>query len=119
MKIVISSTGTDLDAEVEPRFGRAQQFLLVDSDSDEYELIDNGQDSGSVSGAGIQTAEMVANIGAEIVITGHCGPKAFRTLTAAGVQIITGAEGKIRDALDKLKNDEYEFAQQPDVQGHW
>jgi len=119
MKIIISSTGTDLDAEVEPRFGRAQQFLLVDLDSDGFEVIDNGQDTGAVSGAGIQTAEMVANTGAEIVITGHCGPKAFRALSAAGIKIITGAEGKVSDILDRLKNKGYEFAEQPDVQGHW
>ena len=119
MKIIFSSAGKDLDSEVDPRFGRAQNFLLVDSDTGEYEAIDNAQNVNMMSGAGIQTAETVVNSGAEVVITGHCGPKAFRTLNAAAIKIVIGAEGKIRDALDKFKKGEYQYTDSPNVQGHW
>ena len=119
MKAAISAMGKDLESDVDQRFGRAQYFLIVDLDSGAFELIDNGKNLELMGGAGIKAAESIASQEVDVLITGHCGPKAFRTLTAAGVKIVIGAEGSIRDAIEKLKNGEYEFAKSPDVQGHW
>jgi len=62
----------------------------------------------------------VIESGAQVVITGHCGPKAFKVLSSAGVKVITGAEGvKIKEALEKYKKGELKPTLEPDVEGHW
>ena len=86
-KIAVSCDEPSLDAAVDPRFGRAGGFLLVDSDTMEFTYIQNGQAQTMARGAGIQAAETVAQAGAQVVLTGFVGPKAFQALTAAGVQI--------------------------------
>jgi len=119
MKIAISTGGTNLDDEVEPRFGRTPNFLMIDTLEDNTIIINNTQSIDSVNGAGIQSAEKVIRFGAEVVLTGHCGPKAFRTLNAAGVKIVTGISGTVRQALEKFNNGEYEISTSADVEGHW
>ena len=100
MKAAISAKGKDLDGKIDQRFGRAQYFLIVDLDSGAFELTDNGKNLELIGGAGIKAAESIASQEVNVLITGHCGPNAFMTLTAAGVKIIIGAEGVIRDAIE-------------------
>jgi predicted Fe-Mo cluster-binding NifX family protein len=119
MKIAISTGGSTLDDEVEPRFGRTPNFLIVDSENNNTSIINNTQAIESVNGAGIQSAERVVRLGAEVVLTGHCGPKAFRTLNSAGVKIVTGVSGTVRQALEKFNNGEYEISSSADVDSHW
>jgi predicted Fe-Mo cluster-binding NifX family protein len=102
MKIAISVDGKDLSAQVDPRFGRARGFLLIDQESTESEHIDNPNIDAS-GGAGIQTAQMVTGRGAEAVITGNIGPNAFKVLEAAGVAVYTGASGTARESLEAYK----------------
>ena len=83
MKIVITSQGTSLESPVDPRFGRAKHFVLVDTNTGELSAHDNSQNLNAPQGAGIQAAQAVAQLGAEAVLTGHVGPKAFTTLQAA------------------------------------
>jgi predicted Fe-Mo cluster-binding NifX family protein len=86
MKIGISATGKDLDSLLDPRFGRCAYFLMVDTDTEEFEAISNpGISAGG--GAGIQAAQEITKQGAKEVITGHCGPNAFDVLVAGGVKI--------------------------------
>jgi predicted Fe-Mo cluster-binding NifX family protein len=119
MKVAISSVGNTLDSAVDPRFGRAAQFVLVDTDTGEHETISNAQSSGAAQGAGIQAAQTVSSHGAEYLITGHCGPKAFRALKAAGVKVIIGVEGTVAEAVEMLKNGEVQPTDGADVEGHW
>ena len=119
MKIAVTSTGESLDAQVDPRFGRASLFLVVDTETDALEVVDNKQNLNAAQGAGIQAARIVAETGAEVVITGHCGPNAFRTLSAAGIKLVVGAEGKIGEAVEKFKSGELKPAEGADVEGHW
>jgi len=72
-----------------------------------------------MQGAGVQTSELVVSNNVEIVLTGHYGPKAFQTLKAAGIKIVTGVEGKVKDVVEKFKQDQYKFTDSPDVQSHW
>jgi len=102
MKICVTSRGSDLDAQVDPRFGRCQYFMIVDPDTMEFEAIPN-EGIGASSGAGIQAAEIVANRGVDALISGNVGPNAFQTLTAAGVRVLTGASGTIRDAIEMYR----------------
>jgi len=119
MIIVVTSSDQSLEAEVDPRFGRAAWFIAVDMDTGAFEAHSNEQNLNAARGAGIQAAETVARIGAEVVITGHCGPKAFRVLSTAGIKVVTGAEGTVQAALDAFKTGTLEAAGAPDVEGHW
>jgi len=119
MKIALTSMGEGLDAQVDPRFGRAKVFLVIDTETEAIEVVDNTQNLEAAQGAGIQAAQIVAETGAEVVITGHCGPNAFRTLTAAGIKLVVGAEGKIGEVVAKFKSGELKPAEGADVEGHW
>jgi predicted Fe-Mo cluster-binding NifX family protein len=119
MKLMVSATGHNLDAEVDPRFGRAACFLLVDPKTMEYEVVENTQNLEAAQGAGIQAAAHVARHNPEAVLTGHCGPKAFETLKSAGVAVCVGARGTVREAVEAFRRGEQNFANAPDVEGHW
>jgi len=119
MKVAVSAVGDTLESAVDPRFGRAAQFVIVDTDTGEHQRISNAQSLGAAQGAGIQAAETVSSHGAEYVITGHCGPKAFRALKAAGIKVVIGVDGTVADVVDKLKNGEVQPTDSADVEGHW
>ena len=119
MKVAVSSVGETLDSAVDPRFGRAAQFLLVDTETGEHQVIDNTKNLNAAQGAGIQAAETVSSHGAEYVITGHCGPNAFRALDAAGIKVITGLKGTVAEVVEKLKVGEAKPSDGADVDGHW
>lgn len=119
MKIAISSTGADLDSQVDPRFGRAKCFIVYDVEGEAFEAIDNTQNLNAMQGAGIQAAEIVARQGVECVITGNCGPKAFRALQSAGVKIMLCSGGTVHEAIEKFKANELAPADTANVNGHW
>jgi len=103
MKICITARGDNLGSYVDSRFGRCQNFLIVDTETMEFETVKNPNMDIS-GGAGIQSGQLMADKGVKAVITGNVGPNAFQTLSAAGVDVITGASGVIRDVVDKYKN---------------
>ncbi len=119
MKIAVTSRTASMDGEVDQRFGRAVYFIIYDTESDEFRVVDNAQNLNAMQGAGIQAAETVVSEGVDAVITGHCGPKAFRTLTAAGIRIFSGASGTIKEAIDEYRKGKLNETGAPDVQGHW
>ena len=102
MKICISAVASGLDAQVDPRFGRCQYFTIVDTDTMEFESIENANIAAS-GGAGIQSAQFIANKGVEVVLTGNVGPNAYTTLQAAGVNILTGVSGTVREVVEAYK----------------
>lgn len=118
MKICITSMGEDINAEVDPRFGRCKYFLIVDTETMDAESVSNEGISSS-GGAGIQAAQMVAKTGAVTVITGNIGPNAFQTLTAAGIKVITGVNGNINQVVDKFKKGELKEINSPSVGSHF
>jgi len=118
MKIAISASGSDLSSSVDPRFGRCPFFLLVDTDTMEFEAVENSNVS-AMSGAGIQSAQFIANKGAKALLTGSCGPNAFQTLQAAGVDVIVGVTGTVQEAVQKYKSGQFQPAPQPDVPSHF
>jgi predicted DNA-binding protein (UPF0251 family)/predicted Fe-Mo cluster-binding NifX family protein len=118
-KIAISSEGPSLDEALDPRFGRAAGFIVVNSQTLDFEYLDNGSSQAMAQGAGIQAAEHVANSGAEIVLTGYVGPKAFKALQAAGIRVAQNlVDMTVREAIEMFINDKVEWAQQPNRQGH-
>ena len=118
MKIAVSATVPGLDAEVDPRFGRCQYFIIVDPQTMEFEALDNSN-AMAAGGAGISTAQMIAGKGVEVVLTGNCGPNAYQTLSAAGIQAITGVSGKIKDAIEAYKAGKLQPNTQPSVGSHY
>ena len=119
MKIAISSTGRDLNSNLDPRFGRAEYFIIVDPETMDFEVVENSQNFNLPQGAGIQAGKTIADSRVDALITGHCGPKAFRVLQSAGVKIMTGASGKVADVIEQFKNGELDTATGADVEGHW
>ena len=118
MKIAISSSGPDLNAEVDPRFGRCRYFVIVDSETKEFEVLDN-QGAMTSGGAGIQAAQMVVNAGVNSVITGNLGPNAADTLAAAGLKTYLGALGTVREALQQYKSGQLQESSGPTVESHF
>ena len=118
MRICVSASANSLDAPVDPRFGRCPYFVIVDSETMQFEAVPNLA-SGAVGGAGIQAAQIIASKGAKVVITGNVGPKAFQALSAAGIKIITGAYGTVREVVEKYKRGELKETNAPTVGGHF
>jgi len=118
MKVVLSASGDNLDAQLDPRFGRCQFFVIVDPDSMEFEAIAN-ESANAMGGAGIQAAQNVINQNAEVVLTGNIGPNAFQTLSAAGIRVITGASGKIKTVIEDFKNGKLKETEEPNVTSHF
>ena len=118
MKIAVSATGPSLDAEVDPRFGRCQYFIIVDPDTMKFEVIENSS-AMAPGGAGISTAQLIASKGVEAVLTGNCGPNAFRVLSADGIKVVTGAVGRVQDAIQDYKSGRLQSSSQPNVSGHF
>jgi len=120
MKIAITADGESPNAPLDMRFGRAAFFVVFTLPEGGYEAIRNDCKLNAVQGAGIQAAEHVANLGAEVLITGHCGPKAFKALSAAGIKVFScETECNVSEALESFKAGRLEQMSAPDVEGHW
>ena len=119
MKVAFTTSGDNLNALMDSRFARAQKFLVYDLDTNTFEVIDNQKNFNAVHGAGPQAAETIAKTGARAVITGHCGPNAFRALTVAGIKIYNTSVGTVAEALEKYRSGQIPEVISADVQGHW
>ena len=118
MKIAITSLGETLEAKVDPRFGRAARFVVIDTETMDFNVIKN-ENLDAAGGAGINSAKVVIDAGAEAVLTGNCGPNAERTLRAAGIKLYTGVTGTLAEALELFKSGKLKEAGGPNVQPHF
>ncbi len=119
MKVLVTAQGNELSSEIDLRFGRAKWLILIDTESDDFQAHDNVVNLNATQGAGIQTGQNIANLGAEAVITGNVGPNAFKTLSAADVKIFLAEKQTVREAIDSLKAGELKEVNQANVEGHW
>jgi len=103
MKVAVSAASGSLDAQIDPRFGRCQYFVIVDPDTMAFEALPNASRT-APSGAGIQAAQTIANKGAKVVLTGSVGPNAYQAFSATGIQMITGVSGTVREAIERFKS---------------
>ena len=118
MKIAVTSTGNTLDSQVDPRFGRAACFIIIDTEIMDFNVIEN-ESVAAAGGAGISSAKVVIDAGAEAVLTGNCGPNAERTLTAGGVKLYTGITGTVAEAVEFFKSGKLTEASGPNVEPHF
>ena len=117
MKICITSTGKDLNASVDQRFGRCQYFLIVNTETMDAKAVLN-ESAMSSGGAGIQAAQIVTKQEVDSVITGNIGPNAFQILQAAGIKVFTGVEGTIKEAMERYKNGTLNETGSANVESH-
>ena len=118
MKIAITATGPTLEAKVDPRFGRCPCFLFVETGDLSFDAVENP----SVAlggGAGIQSAQLMAEHGVKHVLTGNCGPNAYQTLSAAGIGVIIGCSGPVRQVIEQYKSGQLKAASDPNVASHF
>ncbi|MBN2621443.1 NifB/NifX family molybdenum-iron cluster-binding protein [candidate division WOR-3 bacterium] len=114
MKICITAQGNTLEGNVDPRFGRCQYFIFTDPDTGEFEAVQNPNVE-AMGGAGVQSGQFVAQKEVKAVLTGNVGPNAFETLKAAGIDVITGVSGVVKEVIDKYKAGELKPIQAPTV----
>lgn len=119
MKVAITSTGPTVESQIDPRFGRAAYILITDEQGNLIEAINNAENANSMRGAGIQASKTLADKGVQTLLTGHCGPNAVTTLSAAGIRIGVDQTGTVKEAVQRLSNGEVKFTDKPNVDGHW
>ena len=119
MKIAVTATGDDLESKVDPRFGRAAYIIIVDSETCDFEVVDNKENVNALKGAGIQAAKTLSDRGAEVLLTGFCGPNAFQTLKAANIGVANNAEGSVRDAVKAVLEGQLPLSDRANVEGQW
>lgn len=117
MKVAVTSRGKTMEDQVDPRFGRCANFVIVETDDMSVEAIENNNATAG-GGAGIQSAQLVADKNVKAVLTGNCGPNAFRTLEAAGIEVVVGATGTVREAIEAYRSGRLEATEGPNVESH-
>lgn len=112
MLVAFSSSGSDLDSLLDPRFGRCAYLVFVDPETMAYEAVPNpGSSAGG--GSGVRAAREVVERGAEVVITGQCGPNAFGVLAASGVKILQAPREPLRNLIEHYKQGKLPEAKAP------
>jgi predicted Fe-Mo cluster-binding NifX family protein len=117
MKIAVTSTGKTLDSQVDQRFGRAAYFMIVDTETIDFTVVEN-ENIAAAGGAGISSAKTIIDNGAQAVLTGNCGPNAERTLNAAGIKLYTGVNGTVSEVVELFKAGKLTETTEPNVQTH-
>ncbi|MGD2142235.1 MAG: NifB/NifX family molybdenum-iron cluster-binding protein [Candidatus Bathyarchaeota archaeon] len=118
MKIAISTSGSNLSSPVDARFGRCPSFIVLDTNTMEFEVVPN-RSVGSAHGAGIQTAQLIASRGVEVVLTGNIGPNAFAALSTSSIKVVSGVSGTVEEVVERFKRGELEPIKGPTVGGHF
>ena len=119
MKVAISAQGKEMSSVIDQRFGRTKYFIVIDSETGTFTIHDNSQNLNAAQGAGIQAAKNVNDFGAEAVVSGNVGPKAFAALSSAGIAVYTGASGLVQEAMEAFKAGTLNKAGKANVDGHW
>jgi len=118
MRIAISATGPTLDAEVDPRFGRCQYFIIADPETMEFEAVDNSS-AMATGGAGISAGQMITGKDVQAVLTGNCGPNAYQVLASAGIQVLTGVSGTVKGVIEGYRSGKFQASAQANVPDHF
>jgi predicted Fe-Mo cluster-binding NifX family protein len=119
MKIAVTSADGTIEGAIDERFGRCRKFVVYETGSKGSRVFDNTTNLGLAQGAGIQTAQNIVRAGAEAVISGHVGPKAFQVLKTAGIEIYMASNMSVGEALTRFEEGRLTKLAGADVEGHW
>ncbi|MCP4160397.1 MAG: dinitrogenase iron-molybdenum cofactor biosynthesis protein [Deltaproteobacteria bacterium] len=119
MKIAVTSQGTTLESEMDPRFGRAAYIMIVDSETMAFEVFDNSENANALKGAGIKTSVLISENGAKVLLTGYCGPNAFKTLHTGGLKVVNDVNGSVKEAVLAFNDGIFTYSEGPNKDGHW
>lgn len=119
MKLAVTAKTPDLDSEVDPRFGRAAYLIIVDSETMDFEAVDNSVNVNAFQGSGIQAATTVCDKGAKVLMTGYCGPKAFQVVEAGGVKVVNDVTGSVKDAVALFNSGNVTYSDSANAEAHW
>jgi predicted Fe-Mo cluster-binding NifX family protein len=119
MILVFPSDGKNIHDNIDQRFGRCPYFVAYNTETKQVRCVSNEQNYQAAQGAGIQSATHVVNMKADVCLTHHCGPKAFKVFQTAGVKVVVGVKGNIKDVIENFENGELQYANGADVEGHW
>lgn len=119
MKLAITAQGESIESAVDPRFGRAKCFVVVDLVTDAAMNVSNSVSLNAAQGAGIQAAKTIIDLGVKALITGHVGPKAFAALQSGGVAVYPVTGGIVAEAVEKFRSGSLKPMAAADVEGHW
>lgn len=120
MKVIITAQGELITDKVDPRFGRTSFFIRFNTEAKDCDVFDNKQQFETTQGAGLQAAKQVADMQADVVITGHVGPKAFAALKMSGIKIFRHSKEKtVKETMALFKQGELEEIMNSDVESHW
>jgi predicted Fe-Mo cluster-binding NifX family protein len=119
MLVAITAQEPTLESRVDQRFGRARYLIVVDTETGETNVCNNEVNLNAAQGAGIQTAQNIAQLKVEAVVTGHVGPNAFRALSAVGIKVYKASDNTVAEAIDGLNEGKLTSLDCADVEGHW
>lgn len=119
MKVACTSTGNTLESPFDSRFGRAEKFIIYDTQSKAFSVIDNEQNLEASQGAGVQAAMFVLDSGATALITGNIGPKAAQVIYGANIKVYQTDAATVGEALKLFEENKLTELNKANVEGHW
>jgi len=119
MTLAVTAQRADMRAELDPRFGRAPFFILIDTESGRFRAHDNRRNLNLVGRAGVIAARDMVRLGVDALITERVGPRTFRALQSANVDVYVGASGRVADAAAQFERGELERIGNATVDDHW
>jgi len=119
MKICVCATGSDLNSQISPVFGRCPYFLIVDNKTEEFKAMANPAFQAG-RGAGVAASQLVASQGATAVICGNFGPNASSVLQMSGIKIYPGVfDLTVKRVIDRYNKGELKEIKAPTAPGHF
>jgi len=119
LKFAVTAQGPEARDGMDPRFGRARFFRVVDAATGQQTVVDNAAGANAAQGAGIQAAQSLVNLGVQAVVTGHVGPKAWTALQAANIAVYGVNGGTVEEAMKAFMAGQLQPMTSANVQGHW
>jgi predicted Fe-Mo cluster-binding NifX family protein len=114
MKVAIAARGKTLHSHVNDRFGRSPFFVVVHSESMEFDTIENPRVK-ERDVAGVKASRILISKGVDVVVVRNIGHNALVTLDGAGVKVYVGPAGTVLDVIEALKKGELAPAERPTV----
>jgi len=91
-------------SDISMHFGKAPYFTFITFEDGEIKNIDVIESFGKHKGGSKTPAEIILSSKADVLISGNLGSKAVSMLRDSGIEVFSGASGKVKDALKEWKS---------------